>query len=98
MTELIINGFNLDLSDDIVIPLTYSIADIKDPSKRKQSFSKSIDVIGTQRNMAFFRSAWSLTISDINGSGLGINYDPLLKYNAIIKKIIAIAYDAWKKS
>jgi exopolysaccharide biosynthesis protein len=70
MTTLEVNGFNLELSDNIVIPLTYSVADIKDPSKRKQGYSKSIDIIGTTSNMAFFRSAWSLTISDVDGSGL----------------------------
>jgi hypothetical protein len=95
MTTLEVNGFNIELSDNVVMPLTYSVADIKDPSKRKQGFSKSIDVIGTQSNMSFFRSAWNLTISDVDGTGLGINYDPLLKYNAVVRRNDTIIFDGW---
>ena len=85
-TQLFINGVELDLSANINVPLTFSIADAKNPEKRKRSSSKTIKLPGTQRNNVFFQSAWDLAITDLNGTGLGFDFDPTIKYPAKITK------------
>lgn len=72
--RLIVNDFELDLSSSIPIPLNYSIADIKDPQKRKRSFSKSIVLEGTQNNLNYFISAYELSLSV--GKSDNINFRP----------------------
>ncbi len=47
------NGY-LDVSEDIILPLTYSIAEIQDISKRQGSFSKTITLPGTSNNNFLF--------------------------------------------
>jgi len=43
-------GRKLDLYEDVDIPLNYSIIDVRDPDKRKTSWSKTIKVPGTKNN------------------------------------------------
>lgn len=74
--QLEINGYRVDLDSTIPFPVTYSIADIKNPEKRKRSRSKTVDLPGTQRNMDLFASAFQLTISPDNGLTTAINFDP----------------------
>jgi hypothetical protein len=42
--------FNIDLKDNSQFPITYNIADIREPSKRNTSFSKTITLPGTDNN------------------------------------------------
>lgn len=44
----------IDLYDEVPIPLTYSIADIREPDKRNSSYSKTIKVPGTANNNKIF--------------------------------------------
>jgi hypothetical protein len=44
-----VNGY-LDLNDNTVLPITFSISEIRDLSKRKGTFSKSITIPGTKNN------------------------------------------------
>ena len=44
-----VNGY-LDLSDNTVLPITFSISEIRDLSKRKGTFTKSITIPGTKNN------------------------------------------------
>ena len=46
--------YEIELKETESIPLTFNIADIKDPSKRKSSFSKSIKLPGTKGNNRVF--------------------------------------------
>lgn len=62
-SKLIVNGYTLDLSDNISVPLNLSISDIREPEKRKRSFSKTLTLEGTSNNMAFFLSAYALEIN-----------------------------------
>ena len=51
MVEIYINNTLLDVpADGVNFPLNYSIADIKEPEKRKQSFSKTIVLPSTKTN------------------------------------------------
>lgn len=80
-TQLWINNILMDLDKEIDVPLTYSIADIKQPEKRKRNSSKTIKLAGTRRNSSFFESAYDMHIADL-GSGVGFDFDPTLRYPA----------------
>jgi len=57
-------GYELDLFEAIPVPISFSISDIKDPTKRKQSFSKQVDLPDTMNNNAFFQGVFSMTSTD----------------------------------
>lgn len=76
-SKLIVSGVQLDLSDNIAVPLNLSISDVKDPEKRKRSYSKSIKLEGTATNMSFFLSAYSLSMDIINSSN--VSFDPAIR-------------------
>ena len=72
--ELICNDVSLDLNGAMPIPLNFSIADVKDPSKRKRNFSKEIELPGTATNNDFMRNVFSFT-----STAAGVNFDPTQK-------------------
>jgi len=55
---------SLDLKNDGAFPLTFSIADIRNPDKRNSSFSKTITLPGTKKNNIFFGSIFEVGIDD----------------------------------
>lgn len=61
--QLIVNDFELDLSSSVAVPLNFAIADVKEPQKRRRSFSKSITLEGTQNNLNYFISAYELPMN-----------------------------------
>lgn len=79
--ELICNGVSLDLSAVIPVPISYAIADVKDPSKRKKTFSKEITLPSTMKNNAFFAGSFRYTSTES-----GINFDATAKAEIILKK------------
>ena len=79
--ELICNGVYLDVSDTIPIPISYAIADIKEPSKRKKSFSKEITLPATMKNNAFFAGVFRYTATESN-----VNFDATAKAEIILNK------------
>jgi hypothetical protein len=81
-TQLFINNIEIDISEGIDFPLTFSQSDAKNPQKRKRNSSKSINLPGTKKNNQFFMSAWDLSISDVRGDSLGFDFDPTIKYPA----------------
>jgi hypothetical protein len=68
------DGFSLDLFESIPVPISFSISDIKDPTKRKQSFSKQVDLPDTMNNNAFFQGVFSMTSTDN-----AVNFDATAK-------------------
>jgi hypothetical protein len=81
--RLVVNeGLELDLSKGIPFPLNYSIADIKEPQKRKRNFSRTVDLVGTQTNLDFFKSAYSLSLTSLIGSNVGFDFDPSIRIPA----------------
>lgn len=79
--ELICNGVYLDVSDTIPIPVSYAIADIKEPSKRKKSFSKEITLPATMNNNEFFAGVFRYT-----STSSGVNFDATAKAEIILNK------------
>ena len=66
----------IELQDDVSIPITYNIADIRDPSKRQGSYSKTINIPGTVHNNLVFNQ-----IYEIEGDS---NFNPNKKVKAVI--------------
>lgn len=83
--KLIADGVDLDLSDDATgFPLNFSIADVKNPEKRKRNQSKTITLPGTRTNLHFFAAAFMLTMSDItSGNTTALNFDPTERAEAV---------------
>jgi len=79
--ELIVNSVSLDLSEKIPVPITFAIADVKDPSKRKQSFSKQVKLPDTMANRAFFTGSFGLTVTEN-----GLSFNATEKSEVILKK------------
>jgi hypothetical protein len=78
-SRLVVNGYEIDLSESIAVPLNLSITDIKEPEKRKRSYSKTLMLEGTSNNMAFFIAAYSL---DVNiEESTNIQFTPNLRYD-----------------
>lgn len=80
--KLLINAVELNLSTSIVFPISYSIADIKEPQNLKGNSTKEIKLPGTKTNKAFFSSAFNLSITDDIADGIGFDFDPTLRYPA----------------
>lgn len=91
--ELTANGINIDLKQDEPFPFNYSIADMKDPQKRKRNYSRSVKLPGTQNNMDFFFAAYNLSISTVGGtSSVGFNFDPTVRIPATYKKNSVVVF------
>ena len=81
--SLQVNGVYLDLKQGTPIPLNYSIADIKEPQKRKRNYSKTISLPGTSKNLDFFSSTYLLSLSTVNNTtNIGFDFDPTLRVKA----------------
>lgn len=68
--------YSFDLSETIEVPITYQIADIRDPSKRNASFSKTVKLPGSKNNDQYFSQ-----IFEIGGDG---SFNPNKKVKAIV--------------
>jgi len=53
-TKIIVEGFELDITNDISCELSYVIDDVKDFGSKNTSYSKTISIQGTQRNNKIF--------------------------------------------
>ena len=71
--------FDLDLYDDISIPVNKSIIDIKEPEKRKSDYTLPIRVPATANNREIFSNIQNLNRTTINTSA--INYTPDFNVN-----------------
>jgi hypothetical protein len=69
--------FNLDLTDDLSIPLNFSIDDIFNVSSRKAAFSKTTKIPGTHNNNLAFSQVYKLNSDSL--------FNPNLKSRCVIK-------------
>lgn len=67
---------DVDLSSDIDAPMTFNIADLRDPSKKNTNFSKTIILPGTKNNDLIFGHAF-----EISGEGI---FNPNKKIRAVV--------------
>jgi hypothetical protein len=61
--ELLTSG-DIDMYDDIATPLTYAVADVRQPDKRNASFSKTIKVPATRGNNIRFGHIFDVNLSE----------------------------------
>lgn len=78
---LYINNEIVDISEEVTIPISYSIADFKKPESRKRSVSKTIKLVGTQKNKRIFSSAYNLSLTN-TGDLRGFDFNPNEKVKA----------------
>lgn len=69
-------GFTLDLYDEVAIPITYTIADVREPEKKSTPYSKTITIPGTAHNNRIFNHIFKI---DADSS-----YDPNLKKQCVV--------------
>ena len=68
MTRLELIGVgDIDVTNGIPISLNYSIADIREPDKRKAAFSKTITLPGTSRNNDIFKHIYEIGVTEVCG-------------------------------
>ena len=67
-TRILLNGYDVDLIDEISMPLNFAIADIRNPEKRNTSFSKTLTIPGTSVNNDLFGMLFDISV-DVNSSG-----------------------------
>lgn len=86
LTKIYINDEQIDLKDDVSIPLNFNIADIREPEKRSTTWSKTVVLPGTAFNNNLFSNLWNVN-AVINSSGatnFNPNFNPNLKAKAEI--------------
>ena len=86
LTKIFINNEEIDLKDDVSIPLNFNIADIREPEKKSTTWSKTVILPGSSFNNDLFSNIWNVN-AVINSSGstnFNPNFNPNLKAKAEI--------------
>ena len=86
LTRIYINNEEIDLKDDVSIPLNFNIADIREPEKKSTTWSKTVVLPGSSFNNNLFSNIWNVN-AVINSSGttnFTPNFNPNLKAEAEI--------------
>lgn len=83
-TQLLINGFEVDLAERPTFPFSFSVVELTDLSKRSGASSKTITLPGTAVNQALFNSVFQLTSAQDPNSQVSslIDFDPTVKATA----------------
>ena len=85
-TTFFLEGKEVDLDSDVVIPLNYAIADIRNPEAKNSTFSKTISLPGTVNNNEIFSFLFNTSVA-VNSSGTyqyDLGFDPNLKSECVI--------------
>jgi hypothetical protein len=75
MKQLFINDVEVDLYENLAMPITYNIADILTPDKRNTSFSKTIKIPGSKVNDQLFNWIFDVSKEIVNAQSF-INFTP----------------------
>jgi hypothetical protein len=86
VTEIFINNSQIDLSEDLSVPLNYAIADIREPQKRNTNFSKTVVIPGTSNNNVLFSHIWDIGVNLTSSGGTNFtpNFNPNLKADVLV--------------
>ena len=86
LTQIYINNEEIDLKDDVSIPLNFDIADIREPEKKGTTWSKTVILPGSAFNNNLFSNIWNVNaVVDSSGStNFNPNFNPNLKAKAEI--------------
>lgn len=89
LTKIYINNKQIDLTDEVSIPLNFNIADIREPEKRSTTWSKTVVLPGTTFNNKLFSNIWNVN-AVINSTGT-TNFTP--NFNPNLKAVAEITYN-----
>ena len=80
--------YELDLYDDVPLPINKSIIDIQNIAERKSDFTKTITLPGTSNNNDIFSNIFNLarTTENTNTYNFAPDFNPNLKADAILYK------------
>ncbi len=80
--------YELDLYDDVPLPINKSIIDIQNIAERKSDFTKTITLPGTHNNNDIFSNIFNLarSVNNTNTYNFAPDFNPNLKANAILYK------------
>jgi hypothetical protein len=80
--------YELDLYDNVSIPINKSIIDIQNIAERKSDFSKTITLPGTSNNNNIFSNIFNLarSVQNDNTYNFAPDFNPSLKADAILYK------------
>ena len=79
MVSIFVNNQSIDLLENVSIPITYSIADIRNPEQRQGTFTKTIAIPGTKTNNKLFSH-----IFKISKLSISTDFNPALKADCLI--------------
>ena len=80
-------GKEIDLLDDISIPITFTILDVREPEKRKTSWSKTITIPGTKNNNRIFSHIYKISSDNwlkIGNTSVYQGFNPNLRTEVIV--------------
>jgi len=80
-------GKEVDLYDNISIPITYTILDVREPDKRKTSWSKTIRIPGTKNNNRIFGHIYQISADSwitIGGKSVYQGFNPNIRMEVVI--------------
>jgi hypothetical protein len=82
----VVSAFDVDLYDNVPMPVNKSIVDIKEPEQRKSDYSLSIRIPATAKNRSIFSDIDNLNRATINTSSTNFtpDFNANLKAEAII--------------
>jgi hypothetical protein len=80
--------YELDLYDDVPLPINKSIIDIQNIAERKSDFTKTITLPGTHNNNDIFSNIFNLarSVENTNTYNFAPDFNPNLKADAILYK------------
>jgi hypothetical protein len=80
-------GLNIDLYDNVSVPLNYTILDVREPEKRKTNWSKTIIIPGTKNNNRIFSHIYEIGVDGwitIGGTSVYEGFNPNLRLECIL--------------
>jgi hypothetical protein len=94
LTKIYINNEQIDLKEDVSIPLNFNIADIREPEKRSTTWSKTVILPGSTFNNELFSNIWNVNavINSTGTTNFTPNFNPNLKAQAEITYNEAIQF------
>jgi len=89
--------YELDLYDNVALPINKSIIDIQNIAERKSDFTKTITLPGTHNNNDIFSNIFNLarSVNNTNTYNFAPDFNPNLKANAILYKNNIVMIDGY---
>lgn len=84
-SQLLINNTEVDLFEDIPVPLNLSVVDIREPQKRTGSWSKTVTIPGSKINNKLFTNFFdvNLAVQTTGATNFTPDFNPNLKADAV---------------